>query len=77
MGGVMSESRARVAGELPRWDLSNVYPGLDSELFRADGERLKSDIAVAEAYLAAELPKAGVEAGPQRVADVLDNMVRG
>ena len=71
----MGESRERVVEELPRWDLSNVYPGLDSELFRADGERLKSDIAVAEAYLNAELPRATVEAGPQRVADVLDNMV--
>ena len=71
----MVESRALVAEELPRWDLSNVYPSLDSEAFRADGERLKADIAEAEAYFAAELPGATVEEGPQCIADVLDGSV--
>jgi oligoendopeptidase F len=66
----------QTAEELPRWDLSNVYSSLDSEVFRADGERLKGDIAEAEAFFAAELPQATIEAGPQRIADLLDGSVQ-
>jgi len=38
------------AGLLPHWDLSNVYPGLESEQFRAAIEILKGQIAELEAY---------------------------
>ncbi len=38
------------AGLLPHWDLSNVYPSLESEQFRTAIERLKGQIAEIEAY---------------------------
>jgi oligoendopeptidase F len=71
----MSDAPNLTVAELPRWDLSNVYPSLDSEAFRSDGERLKRELAETEAYLAAELPGATVEAAPQHIAGVLDGCV--
>src|SRR5208337_1715187 len=38
------------AGLLPHWDLSNVYPSLESEQFRTAIESLKGQIAELEAY---------------------------
>jgi oligoendopeptidase F len=71
----MSDAPNLTAADLPRWDLSNVYPSLDSEAFRSDGERLKRELAEAEAYFVAELPGVTVEAAPQRIAGVLDGCV--
>jgi oligoendopeptidase F len=71
----MSDAPNLTVAELPRWDLSNVYPSLDSEAFRSDGERLKRELAETEAYFAAELPGATVEAAPQHIAGVLDGCV--
>ncbi|MBD3348040.1 MAG: M3 family oligoendopeptidase [Candidatus Eisenbacteria bacterium] len=36
--------------KIPHWDLSNVYPGLDSKEFRADFDRLKSNLDKLEDY---------------------------
>ncbi len=38
------------AGSLPHWDLSNVYPSLESEKFRTAIESLKGQITELEAY---------------------------
>jgi oligoendopeptidase F len=38
-------------GTLPEWDLSHLYPGLDSEAFKADLARAEAECkAIAEAY---------------------------
>src|SRR5687768_15583382 len=38
-------------GALPEWDLSHLYPGLDSEAFKADLARGEAECrAIAEAY---------------------------
>jgi pepF/M3 family oligoendopeptidase len=61
--------------ELPRWDLSNVYPSLHSEAYAAGGERLKREIDELDAFLTRALPAATADAGPQQIADVLDEAV--
>ncbi len=38
-------------GSVPRWDLSNVYPGLESDQFKAGVEDLRSQLDAIEAYL--------------------------
>ena len=38
-------------GPLPHWDLSNVYPGLDSREFAADVSQLKEQLADMDAYM--------------------------
>lgn len=40
----MSQTLAPALSELPRWDLSNVYPGLDSEALRADIAQVQGEI---------------------------------
>ena len=36
--------------KIPHWDLSNVYPGLDSKEFQADFDRLKANLDKLEKY---------------------------
>ncbi len=45
--------------QLPHWDLSNVYPGLESEAFKEAIEQLKADLDGLDEYLAAH----GIERG--------------
>jgi len=45
--------------QLPHWDLSNVYPGLDSDAFRKAIERLRVGLDGLDEYLAAH----GIERG--------------
>jgi hypothetical protein len=40
-------------GQLPHWDLSNVYPGLESEQFAQAVADLKAKLDELESYLAA------------------------
>ena len=59
---------------LPHWDLSNVYPGLESREFQQDVARLKADLDDLDAYLAARKIERGGEVpggGPGAVAGVL------
>jgi pepF/M3 family oligoendopeptidase len=72
----MQEEKIMAAEELPRWDLSNVYPALDSDAFRADGERFQRELAEMEAFLDAELPDATAGAPPARIAAALDGVVQ-
>ena len=37
-------------GEVPRWDLSNVYPDLDSKEFKAAVQELEKQLDGIEAY---------------------------
>jgi pepF/M3 family oligoendopeptidase len=71
----MLEEKIFVAEELPRWDLANVYPALDSEQFRADGVRFEAQIAALGEYLDAELPRATVDVPPAALGAVLDGAV--
>jgi oligoendopeptidase F len=44
-------SKPAELGSLPEWDLSHLYPGIDSEAFRADLSRAEAECkAIAEAY---------------------------
>ena len=45
-------SRVKDLGALPHWDLSNVYPGLESDEFSAAVVETKSMLDDLEAYLA-------------------------
>ncbi|GLQ56864.1 M3 family oligoendopeptidase [Devosia nitrariae] len=57
-----SQKGHNALGELPVWDLSDLYPGRDSEAFKADLERAKTDAAQFEADYKGklvELTKAG------------------
>jgi oligoendopeptidase F len=72
---MMSVSTVQAPVELPRWDLSNVYPALDSAEYAAGGERMKQEIADLDAFLDRALPGAAAEAGAQQIACVLDEAV--
>jgi oligoendopeptidase F len=65
---------------LPRWDLSNVYPGLDSDEFRSDTGQIKAQLEDLDQYLAAnQIAKGGpVPQDPavlaETIAGYLDKM---
>ncbi|HXF64776.1 MAG TPA: hypothetical protein VNK95_24325 [Caldilineaceae bacterium] len=54
---------------LPRWDLSNVYPGLTSAEFEAASAKLQSQIEALEQHLARHT--AAVPSDPAVVAELL------
>ena len=60
---------------LPRWDLSNVYPGLESEELKQAVGRLKAGLDELDAYLAThQIARGGPvpEGGPPAVAAILN-----
>jgi pepF/M3 family oligoendopeptidase len=61
--------------ELPRWDLSNVYPSLDSAAYAAGGEQFKRELDELAACLGRALPAAMPEAGAAHIAGVLGEAV--
>lgn len=71
----MSVQAVQTGELLPRWDLSNVYPALDSAEYAADGERLQAELEDLAVYLQRELPVAGPDAATERIAAVLDAVV--
>ena len=52
----------------PQWELSNIYPGLQSPEFSADMQRLQDIVADFEALFASPFIQ---QAGPQSSAAVL------
>jgi len=59
---------------LPHWDLSNVYPGLESEEFARAGQRLKSGLDELDSYLEAHgIARGGrvPAGGPPELAAIL------
>jgi len=58
---------------LPHWDLSNVYPGLDSDEFRSDTDRIKAQLEDLDQYLAAnQIAKGGaVPQDPAALAEAI------
>jgi pepF/M3 family oligoendopeptidase len=65
---------------LPHWDLSNVYPGLESDEFRSDTSQIKTQLEDLDQYLAAaQIAKGGpVPEDPtvlaETIAGYLDRM---
>jgi pepF/M3 family oligoendopeptidase len=61
--------------KIPHWDLSNVYPGLESKEFAADFEALKKTVAKLDAYHNQKLAKADSKTPPAQLAKLLDDCV--
>ena len=62
-----------IANTLPHWDLSNVYPGLESEALKSDVKRLKGLLDDLDGYLAErQIARGGpVSEDPDRLAAVM------
>lgn len=58
---------------LPHWDLSNVYPSLNSEKFKADSLELTQQLSAFEAYIATLLQPSGPDSDPA----VLNGLLSG
>lgn len=65
LGAMDATTTARVDGQLPRWDLSRVYPGLESDEFRAAFERVTAGIA----ELRAEFDRQAIRRGDDARVD--------
>jgi pepF/M3 family oligoendopeptidase len=61
--------------KIPHWDLSNVYPGLESKEFAADFEALKKTVAKLDAYHSQKLAMADSKTPPAQLAKLLDDCV--
>jgi pepF/M3 family oligoendopeptidase len=74
----MMESEVDV-GPLPQWDLSNVYPGLESREFSEAVAELKAKLDDMDAYLAQkEIGRGGVRPKDSaRLAEIIDGYVDG
>jgi pepF/M3 family oligoendopeptidase len=57
--------------DIPRWDLSNVYPGLESPEFESAQQQLTQLIGEAEQFLGAELARAGTANSPAELGALL------
>lgn len=60
---------------LPRWDLSNVYPGLDSPEFASDFSRFGELIDELEHYVNEEVTAAGPDADTAALVGILSTLV--
>ena len=65
LGAMDATTTARVDGQLPRWNLSRVYPGLESDEFRAAFERVTAGIA----ELRAEFDRQAIRRGDDARVD--------
>jgi len=59
----------------PRWDLSNVYPGLDSESFKRDFEMLEGSIDELDAFLTENSKVLNTGSSPEKIATTLAALV--
>lgn len=59
----------------PRWDLSNVYPGLESDEFNSDIERNKRQIKALEGYLSEQIARYDHQTNPDVLAPVVGELV--
>jgi oligoendopeptidase F len=59
----------------PRWDLSNVYPGLDSEAFKRDFEMLGGLIDELDAFLTENSKVLNTGSSPEQIATTLAALV--
>jgi oligoendopeptidase F len=59
----------------PRWDLSNVYPSLDSEEFKAAVEEYKKQVAALEKFFKNKLSKTSAKTKAKELAPLLGKAV--
>jgi pepF/M3 family oligoendopeptidase len=59
----------------PRWNLSNVYPGLDSKAFKRDFEMLGGLIDELDAYLTENCKELDAGSSPEQIATTLAELV--
>ncbi len=60
----------------PRWDLSNVYPALDSPEFEAARARLNEELASLNAFVQEHAPELTPDSDPARIHRLLDEFLR-
>lgn len=61
--------------KLPHWDLSNVYPGLDSKEFKQGWQDMLAQIESLEKFFADRIAPAGVEQGAQALAPLAGDLI--
>ena len=59
----------------PRWDLSNVFPGLDSKEFKAAIAQVEKLISEMESFFAEKIAKSGPETDPAELAKIAGEMI--
>jgi oligoendopeptidase F len=59
----------------PRWDLTNVYPSLESEEFKAAVEDYKKQVAALEKYFAQKVSQSGIKAPVKDLASLIGKMI--
>lgn len=59
----------------PRWDLSNVYPSLDSQEFKAAVDAYKKQVAELQDYFDEVVVEANTETPPKELASILGDVV--
>ena len=59
----------------PRWDLSNVYPSLDSPEFTADQEKIVQQLSSLELYFAAQAAPLTAESDPAVLAIAISGLL--
>lgn len=61
--------------QLPHWDMTNVYPGLDSLEFKADFDRLAGQIDDLEAFIEGPLQQAGPDSPADELAQAAGKLI--
>ncbi len=59
----------------PRWDLSNIYPGLDSEEFNADRKKLLNQLADLEKFFARKIVDKNAASSLRALAALIEEML--
>ena len=59
----------------PRWDLSNVYPSLESSEFKAVVADYKKQVAESQDYFDEVVAKATANTAPQELASIIGDVV--
>jgi pepF/M3 family oligoendopeptidase len=59
----------------PRWDMSNVYPSLESKEFKAAVADYKRQVAALERFFKNKLAKAGPKTSPKQLAPLLGEAI--
>jgi pepF/M3 family oligoendopeptidase len=69
----------QIQDSIPHWDVSNVYPGLDSPEFQADTNKLDQILTALEAFLdehhIQQIPAGPAQKEPQAIAGILDQLI--
>jgi pepF/M3 family oligoendopeptidase len=61
--------------DIPRWDLSNVYPSLESPEFETATEQLKSQIAALEQFITGRVSQTSASTPPAELGTLLGEVV--